>query len=328
MASAMRHEAIITIQSPRPTTVGRLRVDPLTIGGEGGGLVPLLVVPLQAHLFQDENGPLVLVRLEATLWTAGVDRGGVELAPPATVYGIGGDRGLVVARPQSFSPDLVTLRFGLSPGAIRELHDRARTTAPAAVTFDLRFQATLARLLDTDAADTGAAFNSPVAAGLAPYWQTRVEDMQIELSRERWADTVSPGLGEDRLRLVVVGFPPAGGPLGGQVADLFDAARRAYDAGDYRECVQKCRDVRNHVEQSLRSTDDERVAAAVARHVGAAGDDPRVAFLDRAWTAVGDFTSGSHHVHTVGRLDGPSARAALVITATLIELVSELVAPT
>jgi hypothetical protein len=138
---------------------------------------------------------------------------------------------------------------------------------------------------------------------------------------------VSPGLGEDRLRLVVVGFPAPGGPLGGQVAELFDAARRAYDAGDYRECVQKCRDVRNHVERSVRGTDDERVAAAAARHVGAAGDDPRVTFLDRAWTAVGDFTSDSHHVHTVGRLDGPSARAALLMTATLIEFVSEWVTP-
>jgi hypothetical protein len=93
------------------------------------------------------------------------------------------------------------------------------------------------------------------------------------------------------MRLIAVEMPFAEGPLGGELIALFDAASRAYDAGDWRETIQKCRDVRSHIEQHVRQRPEQRLVQAVAERVGVADGDPRMRFLDQAWSALAEITT-------------------------------------
>lgn len=101
--------------------------------------------------------------------------------------------------------------------------------------------------------------------------------------------------------------PAPAGPLGGELVALFDAASRAYDSGDWRETVQQCRDVRNHVEQHLREDPDQRVYRVVARMVNVDETDSRIKFLDSVWEGLANVTSYAHHVGN--RCDAATAHA-------------------
>jgi hypothetical protein len=79
--------------------------------------------------------------------------------------------------------------------------------------------------------------------------------------------------------------------------------RAAYDRAEWRECIQKCRDVRTYVERAVRYDEGEHVAAAVARRLGTNKDDPRIKFLDSVWAPLVNLTSGAHHVDTRDRLE-------------------------
>jgi hypothetical protein len=71
----------------------------------------------------------------------------------------------------------------------------------------------------------------------------------------------------------------------------------------------------------------ERVFQAVARLVGADEHDPRMKFLDDTWTALVDLTSDAHHIGSIGRLDAATAHASLLLTATMIQYLGELLTP-
>jgi hypothetical protein len=94
------------------------------------------------------------------------------------------------------------------------------------------------------------------------------------------------------------------------------------------ECIQKCRDVRHRIEHLVRQDDGEHVAAAVARRLGTDENDPRIKFLNRVWQALADLTSASHHIDRRDRLEAATAHAALLVTATMVQHVGELIGPT
>lgn len=106
---------------------------------------------------------------------------------------------------------------------------------------------------------------------------------------------------------------------------MFDAARREFDNGRYRECLQKCRDVRHEVEKLLhaRNSEGQRVADRLAQRGLIPGDSLQWRFLDGVWAATAGLTSGAHHNADL-TFTAREARAALLITAVLVEFVSEL----
>jgi hypothetical protein len=107
----------------------------------------------------------------------------------------------------------------------------------------------------------------------------------------------------------------------------YNDASHAYDRAEWRECIQKCRDVRTYVERAVRQEDGEHVATAVARRLGTDENDPRIKFLDSIWTALVNHTSGAHHIDSRDRLEAATAHAALLVTATMIQHVAELIGP-
>jgi hypothetical protein len=159
---------------------------------------------------------------------------------------------------------------------------------------------------------------------LAPFWYPKVEDVQVQIPASLWVSNVLPPLGFSSLRLIEVFLPAANGLLPDALIASFDAARRDYDLGNYRECVQKCRDVRNAVEQHLGATRQHPVADVIGDRLGLPPSAIQRAFLRNTWAGLTDLTNAAHHQSTVQGLLRTDAHVCLLITALLVEYISQL----
>jgi hypothetical protein len=306
--------------------IGELRLDPTQIRGEGGPLTPSLVLPMELDLHQPDEKMLVIERLEATLWTQPATGPRARVGLPAVVDSAGrGDTRPLHSLPRGASHHF-ELRIELLETGVRLLDEQAQRSAQGPIPLTLYCEAR-AGLSETSAADELPSLGRPEVWAVRRFWSVTIEELQLQLAREHWAEQVAPALGHDHLRLIAVQMPLPDGALGSELVGMFDAAGRAYDASDWRETVQKCRDVRHHIEESVRSEPNERVFQAVARLVGADEKDPRMKFLDDAWRALVDLTSEAHHIGSIGRLDAATAHASLLLTATLIQYLGELLSP-
>lgn len=159
---------------------------------------------------------------------------------------------------------------------------------------------------------------------LAPFWYPGIADVQVQIPASLWVNNVLPSLGFSSLRLIEVALPVANGLLPDTLIASFDAARRDYDLGNYRECVQKCRDVRNAVEQYLGATRQHPVADVIGDRLGLPPAAPQRAFLRSVWTGLTDLTNAAHHQSTVQGLLRADAHVCLLTTALLLEYISQL----
>jgi hypothetical protein len=105
---------------------------------------------------------------------------------------------------------------------------------------------------------------------------------------------------------------------------IFDAARRDYDLGSYRECIQKCRDVRHAVERHLGATNASPVATVIGDRLGLPTDAPQRAFLRHTWIGFTDLTNASHHLSTVQGMLRADAHVCLLTAALLLEYICQL----
>jgi hypothetical protein len=299
--------------------VGRLRVDPLQIRAEGGALAPALVVALELDVHEADGAKLVLERLAGELWTKPAAGARVRLGQPVTIESAGrGD-----TRPLFSLPRGGVHNIDLGAPGVRLLDEAVQASTQGPVMLALYFEARLG-VLESSQAEDLPSLGNPSTFTVRRFWSARIDELEIQLPREHWAQELAPKLGHDRMRLIAVEMPFAQGPLGGELIALFDAASRAYDAGDWRETIQKCRDVRSHIEQHVRQQPEQRLCQAVAERVGVTDSDPRMRFLDQAWTALAEITNDAHHLGSVGRLEAASAHATLILTATLIQYLGEL----
>jgi len=314
----MIHESSIVLQTTR---VGMLRVDPLQIRADKEASRPTLVFPLGIELFKGESN-LFLDRLEAVLTTRPASGPRRRLGLAGNVSGTGGQHELIDSQPQGAGAIHTQLRIELFDEDLRLLDElvqgAAGTVAELSLVFELRVCMIRDVLLDSARG---------TALDVLPLARVTAEELQVQLPREYWARELAPALGHDRYPLIAVEMPALEGPLGDGLVPLFDAASRAYDAGEWRESIQKCRDVRNYVETHLALQESEHVAAAIARHLSVDENDPRIRFLDATWQALAALTSKAHHLDSVGRLQAATAHAALLVTATMVQHVGELVAP-
>lgn len=315
---AMIHESSIMLQTAR---VGLLRLDPLQIRVDAEASRPTLVLPLGIELFKGEHD-LFLDRLEADLTTRPANGPRRRLGLTGTISGAGGQHGLLNSQPQGVGAVQAQLRIELLSEDLRLLDELVQsatgTVAELALVFDLRVC-----MIREIVHDNGLG----TALDVLPLARATAEELQIQLPRELWARDLAPALGHDHYRLIAVQVPAPEGPLGDGLVPLFDAASRAYDAAEWRESIQKCRDVRNYVEQHLGLQEKEHVAEAIAQRLSVDADDTRITFLDATWQALADLTSDAHHLDSVGRLQAATAHAALLITATMVQHVGELVGP-
>ncbi|HWB70458.1 MAG TPA: hypothetical protein VG518_10825 [Solirubrobacterales bacterium] len=315
--------------------VGRISADSAAVQGEGGELSPALAVPLSLQLDpQREEESIAVTEIEADL-VLSTQPGtglGTQVGSPARSSAIGVVGGLWRTVPGAPSERQLTLRFVLAREQVRLLEDHAHRLGAEPVPLELRLRLGAAWVRQSTSAPSPGPANHPVPAALgfvSDLWrfsETRVEPLRIELAREDWATRILPALGGDRIRLVAVRFPNGDSPLGHDAIAAFDAARSAYDAGEYRRAVQACRDLREAVEDDLEATDGIRLADQVGERLGWAEDSPARDLLDNLWKTLVEVSSAANHQR--GRqLSVADARLAVLIAAGTMEYLTELIEP-
>jgi hypothetical protein len=318
---AMSVDADIQIQT---TTIGRMHADGSEIRGDKESVSPALIIPVGLDLYSLDGQKLVVERLEAALWTMPTTGPRLRIGSAVRDSTVG-QQGVWISMRQGERPYSIDLRFDLFQEGLWALDRHVQQTTGPFVSLSLICEARVAWVreqLNPPDTDSGTVLD------LLPFWRPRINELQVRLPREHWARQVAPALGHDRVRLIAVQLPSPDGVLGNDVVPIFDAANRAYDVADWRECIQKCRDVRHHIEQQVHGTSqDGTVAQIVAQRLSVEEGDPRVRFLDSTWKALADVTNEAHHIDSIGRLQAATAHAALLVTATMVQHVAELLGP-
>jgi hypothetical protein len=312
--------------------IGRLTFDPAALKGDGGALSPALVVPFTLRLDPRPEGQAIAVtRLEADLLVpthpggpAAVLIGGPAISSPVGM--VGGIWSTIPAAPNEWQIDF---RFPLTREQVMllERHGTRLDSADVSTELRLRFGSAWVRP-DKDPPSDGTPRTPPPPAlgtsawNLLPFAETRAEAAQLRIPRNRWPELLA-GLGADAVRLVTIRLPAAGGVLGDQVTEAFDAARVAFDSGEYRRSIQSCRDIREAVESRLEAVDGVRLADRVGELLGWDYESPSREFLDNLWRALVDVSSAASH-RRGRRLSAADARLAVLLTANVLDYLGDL----
>jgi hypothetical protein len=153
------------------------------------------------------------------------------------------------------------------------------------------------------------------------FWSVRIEDLTVSVEPSTWVNRVLPAFGFEHARLVEVAFPPPL-PQVGHAAESFADALRAYDRGEHRSAIDKCRTVFHAWEQQLGASKAAPVAAAIAKTRGWPVADPRRIFVDELWKTLKTYVDAGHHVADQAQppnADAADARLCLMTIAVLSE---------
>lgn len=313
--------------------VGTLTFDGDQARGEGGPSDPRVVLPVSIVLHAravEEMLALTDIICSLHLDTPCGDHNRVGMPYNANLQ----PHMLVRSVVAGTSPITIEVRIPVNAATIAQIEERRHAHPSCDVVGYLRVTCSICWVYKTVNTDVGARDDHPFPSSmgmfsfLAPAWLPNVGDVPLRIPASTWVTAVLPGLGLDRLQLIEVRVPSPGDILPDVVVPLFDAARRDYDSGRYRECIQKCRDVRHAVEQHLGATGKNNpVADRVAARLGLPPDDPRHTFIDQTWQGLAALTSQAHHIAHLDLSSAADGRAALLLTASLLDYLGHLFAP-
>lgn len=310
------------------TIVGDLSVDSDQVRGDGGLLAPALVIPLKVELLpRPTDERLALQRLSVLLLVPTATQGYVQLGPPVHVFGDSSGHGVWHTYEGHPSDTTVELRFPLSGAAVRLVEDAAHRIQPA-LNLKLRINAAFAHVVAAEQLYVRTAIGDQRhlfdhAFDLRSLGSSSSQDLDVQISREHWAEQVAPGLGIDWFRVVAVRLPKQVEGLDPKLVSIFDEAVRTYERRDYRGAINACRDIRELVEESLGASGKGGVAAIVGTERRLPEDAPERELIDGAWKLLTDVTNTAHHSRSQGRYGAADARAMLLFTAMLLEYLAD-----
>lgn len=313
--------------------IGEITLNENQVRGEGGPYNPRLVVPVEVNLHQRPAAQTIAITSLAYTFYYG------EISP-STRVGEPVMRDLTAgfparSNPQGPSRSRQEMQFQASEAMIIQMEAHRHRSPDTSFQGWLTVSASIAWMLPAGGEAPGPHNLRPIpdypfdmtmgiCLSVAPFLGTSVDNLSIRLPAAIWIDNVLPGLGLDHLRLLEIALPRVGGVVPAEVIPHFDAARRDYDAGRYRECIQKCRDVRNLIEKHLGASKGHPVGDAVADLAGLPLLQDQRRFLNQCWVALVDLTSAAHHQTAYSTAD---ARACLLLTAVLLEYLQMLLTP-
>lgn len=319
--------------------VGSIAVDGDLITGSGGPAAPALEIPLELEILSNSPGEtvaLVALAVTVTCSLSGTRHwarlGTSQLRWPA------GDRGGLILSPTSGRPSrhTATAVIDLHEPRIRALDASADAAAGAGITLRIEFSPTFAwvrwvsnQIPVANAIAEREVVEAPHWLGLVsdahPIWDARSTELTLTVGRERWAETILPGLGLDRVRLVSVTLPKSSAALPDDLVRRFDAARRHFELGEHRAAIQGLRDLRTAIEHAVGATKQRPLATRVAEVRGLELSDPVPRFYGGLRDALAALDNAAHHDFAPhARSD---ARAALLLTAVLLEAIEDLIRP-
>ncbi len=311
--------------------IGTISLNERETRGEGGPHDARIVLPLTVTMHpQPAAAMLALTELRCSLHLTTPTFAGNQVGPTVTLNLLENmSCRSVPAGPGSWP---IEVRLPLTEPLIVHLETHRHRHPEGTFVASLGFHGTVAWLSATGNTTPPDARmqNHPIDlqfglfSVLAPFWNTRIEDLSVQIPASQWVDRVLPPLGYTSLRLIEIILPAANGLLPEALVISFDAARRDYDLGNYRECIQKCRDVRSAVEHQLGAIRQHPVADVLGDRLGLPPDAPQRAFLRNVWTGFADLTNAAHHQSTVQGLLRADAHVCLLTTALLLEYISQL----
>lgn len=321
--------------------VGQVALEPKEIVGQGGWHNPQLLIPIKILIYPtDSEHQIALIRLVASLHLG-------EHGDVASQFGTSMTCEMLHSLP-SVSPigakpsdGAARLLFSLTHEQIKHLETLRHT--PNSNLY-LRLVPTIVGLKKTGNASQiiGGEVRSTMGEGgwnrnygifseVVHFWMASIGLVRIPLAEMNWAGGVLPGVGYDRFRLIEITLPSSPSRLvPDKAVELFEEARKKYDAGYPDDCIQKCREVIECLEQHLAVPPHQHtLGTAVARELGwppAPAGRPRdhEAFLNEACKAYFALTSMAHHYPSTTSLLPADAHTSLILTASLLEYLGQL----
>lgn len=309
--------------------IGELSLDDSRVSGEGGWAEPRLVFPLQITLNPSPAGATLAVTevmCSLHLTSPASEQNQLGLAQAVKLmYGF-----TCRAVPGAPSRGQIQARIPLSQALVAQLEQRRTQDSEHTFSASLRLQPTVAWLEQTGNTTPDEYREYPFMhqqfgpfSRLAYFWYPQVGDIEMRVPASVWVQQVLPGLGYDQVRYAEIKLPTSG-LFPAEILDYYDAARRHFDLGNYREAVASCRDVRNAVERHLAASQAHPVSAIAVERLGLAPDAPQRAILAAAWETLRVATNEAHHVPGGPRLTEADAAMCLHLTAVVLEYLAQL----
>lgn len=320
-------------------TIGKVLLDPADIRGEGGWYDPRLVVPIKINLnAQPEGREIIIVRLTASLHLDKATGQGNQFGVRINYDPILNMR--LRSPAEGTSDDDLALHFNLTHEHIKLLEDM-RHQPGKNLYLELepiivwnKHTGNEAKYIQGQRVispqDGGWSTNVGLFSDFAYFWQATIRMLPLEFVKMKWAESIFPGVGFDRFRLLEIALPSSSTLVPDNAITLFENARKDYDSANYNGCVEKCREVIECLEQHLAvPAHQHTLGTAVARELHwppSPGGRPidHEAFLNHACKAYFALTSMAHHYPSSVSLLPADAHTSLLSIATLLEYLGQL----
>lgn len=159
------------------------------------------------------------------------------------------------------------------------------------------------------------------------FWTTSVEDLKITIPQSIWVKKLLPQIGNSRLRLIEIEIPEKGTYFGvidaDKIVKLFDEATNYYNIGLYRDCIARCRDIREVIEGATKATCNNTLSSIIGKEIGWEKNDIRASFIDNYWTALINITNNASHFREIS-FSVSDARTCLLSISVLLDYFSRL----
>jgi hypothetical protein len=315
--------------------IGKVRLDPATIRGEGGEHDPRLVIPIKVELHQQPlEQQLILVCLSASLHLDQHPDQRNQFASKVSydyIFNMS-----IRSVPGAPSNSDVELHFNLTHAQLKALEDMRHQPGK---NLYLRLEPVIAWNKHTGNShdpvrgvstleESGWDGRVGMFSEFAFFWLPTIGTLRLELAAMNWAEKIFPGVGYDSFRLVEVKLPISDVLVPREAVEYFKEAKQDYDRGAHTECLRKCRFVLDEIERHLRPQPQRhRVGGAITRILGwpnAPTPTEQAAFLDSAWIALYSMTNAAHHTPSTKSLLPADARVVLISTAAMLEYLAQL----
>ena len=318
--------------------VGKVRLDPADIRGEGGEHDPRLVIPIKIEIYQQPlKHQIAIIHLDATLHTSEHPNDSNQFALQYSsdrLYNmplrstVGGS-----------STTDIELRFSLTHAQLKALENMRHE---AGKNLHLRIDPVVVWIKHTGnnqglvagtstLEEDGWDVNAGMFSDFAFFWLPRVGTLRLNLAGMDWVGKIYPGMGYDNFRLLEVKLPASGNHLvPASAIEHFKEAKNDYDKGMYRECLMKCRLVYEAVENELearlnfRFGREHKLGEAVTMELGWTAGSEQETFLNGAWKPLYVMANASAHTPSTRSLLPADAHITLILTAALLEYLAQL----
>lgn len=315
--------------------VGKVRLDPAEIRGEGGAHDPRLVVPIKVELHQQTlEHQIAILRVAASLHLDQYPQHSNQFASTIsydTLYNMP-----LRSVNLGSSTGSLDLCFGLTHAQLKALEN---VRHQAGKNLYLRLDPIIVWNKHTGNSqgiaggvstlgEGGWDVNAGMFSEVAFFWLPSVGTLRLDVAAMDWVEKIFPGMGYDFFRLIEVKLPTTNSLVPVEAIEHFKEAQQDYDRGLHRESLMKCRFALEEVEAHLPSRPQgHRIGSAITTALGWP-NTPRLteqaAFLDGAWLALYSMANASHHTPSTKSLLPADAQIVLIETAALLEYLGQL----